>query len=105
VKGALGGIAAGIAAGLGISAMKSAFDAYAEGAAKLGDLAAKAGTTVQIMGGLAPVAKLSGTSMDDVATAMAKLAKSSVERPTTRIRARRGASARWGCPPATRTAT
>jgi hypothetical protein len=75
VKGALGGIAAGSRPGFGISALKSAFDAYAEGAAKLGDLAAKAGTTVEIMGGLGAVAKLSKTSMDDVAGAMAKLAQ------------------------------
>jgi hypothetical protein len=75
VKGTLGGIVAAFAAGFGVAALKSTFDSYAEGAAKLEDLALKAGTTVEIMSGLSPIAKLAGASLDDVATAAAKLSK------------------------------
>jgi hypothetical protein len=75
VKSTLGGIAAAAAAGFGIAALRNTFDAYAEGAAKLVDLAAKAGTTVEALSGIAPIAKFSATSMDDVANAAAKLAK------------------------------
>lgn len=47
--------------------------------AHLQDLAVKAGTTASQMSALAPAAKLSGTSLDDVAVASAKFSKSLVE--------------------------
>jgi hypothetical protein len=78
IKGTMGSIAGALVAGFGIAALKSQFDAYAEGAAKMGDLAAKAGLTVEKFSGIAAVAKISGTSMDELASAMAKLDKGMV---------------------------
>jgi hypothetical protein len=75
IKSTLGGIAAAIAAGFGVRALKEAFDQYTQGAAKLVDLAGKAGTTVEALSGIVPIAKLSATSIDDVANAAAKLSK------------------------------
>lgn len=75
VKGAMLGIGAALAAGFGVSALKDQFDSYAKGAAALTDLALKAGTTVQFMSGIAPVAKLAGISLDDVAASAEKLSK------------------------------
>lgn len=75
VKTSLGAIAAGLAAGFGVAAMKEAFDQYTKNAAALQDLALKAGTTVQWLSSIGPVAKLSGTSLDDVTMAAEKLSK------------------------------
>jgi hypothetical protein len=75
IKSTLGGIAAAVAAGFGVRALKEAFDQYTQGAAKLVDLAGKAGTTVEALSGIVPIAKLSATSIDDVANAAAKLSK------------------------------
>lgn len=75
IKGTMGGIAAAVAAGFSVAAFKSAFDGYTEGAAKLLDLAGKAGTTVEKMSAMTTAAKLSGTAIDEVAAAMEKLAK------------------------------
>lgn len=75
VKGTLGTIAAAFAAGFGVAALKDAFDTYTKNAAALTDLAAKAGTTAEKMSQLSPIARLSGTSMDELTAAMEKLSK------------------------------
>jgi hypothetical protein len=75
VKTTLGGIAAAFAAGFGVAALKEAFDQYTKNAAALNDLALKAGTTVQWMSSIGPVAKLSATSLDEITSAAEKLSK------------------------------
>jgi hypothetical protein len=82
VKATMGGIGAAMAAGLGVAAMKDTFDKYAEGAAGLVDLAAKAGTTVEKLSGLGLAAKVSGTSMDELAMGLEKLSKGIVNSNT-----------------------
>jgi hypothetical protein len=75
VKTTMAGIAAAFAAGFGVAALKDAFDSYTKSAAALNDLALKAGTTVQWLSGISPVAKLAGTSLDEITNAAEKLSK------------------------------
>jgi hypothetical protein len=75
VASAMGGVAAALAGGFAIKNLKDQFDSYAEGAAKLDDLASKAGTSIEKLSALVNVAKLSKTSADDLAGALAKLSR------------------------------
>ncbi len=76
VKGKMASIAGALVAGFAVSSMKETFDSWVDGTAKLVDLARVAGSTVEEVSGIGPAAKLSGTSLEDVANAASKLGKS-----------------------------
>ena len=63
----------GLAGALSVGAIKGVFDRYVEGAANLQKLAIVAGTTTENMSGLAAVAKLSGTDVDQLSGGMVRL--------------------------------
>ncbi len=66
----------GLAGALSVGAIKGAFDKYVDGAANMQKLAVVAGTTTENMSGLAAVAKLSGTDVDQLSSGMVKLSTS-----------------------------
>lgn len=75
---AIGGIAASIAAGLGVAALKGMFDSYVETAAKAEEVSKKFGLSVEWLSGIEPIAKAAGLSFDDIGGAVGKFAKSLV---------------------------
>ena len=67
---------AGLAAGVGLSALSRQFDAVVESAANLKDMAQKTGASVENLSGLAVVAKVNGQEMGALEGAMTKFSKS-----------------------------
>lgn len=63
----------GLAGAMSVGALKGAFDKYVEGAATMRRLAIVTGTTTEKISGLAGVARLSGTEIDQVQAAMVRL--------------------------------
>lgn len=63
----------GLAGALSLGSLKGAFDKYVDGAVSMQRLAIVTGTTTENISGLAAVAKLSGTEVDQVQGAMVRL--------------------------------
>jgi len=72
----VGIVLTGMAGALSIGALKGVFDSYVEGAAKLDDFGEIVGSTTEKASGLVAVAKVSGTDLGSLESAMVKLAKS-----------------------------
>ena len=77
-KNAIMGMAAGLTVGMFAGMIKSAIEAQAE----LKRLSDRTGATIESLSGLKGVAKLSGTSMDEVGAGLQKLSKSMVAAQT-----------------------
>lgn len=79
VKTSLTAVGAGFAFGATFDAVKGKIEGAIQSAAGLQMLAERTGASVEALSGLASVAKLSNTSMDDLAAGMQKLNKSMVD--------------------------
>jgi lambda family phage tail tape measure protein len=79
VKTSLQTLGLAAAAGLSLDAIKNKIEGVIQSAAGMEDLARRTGATVEMLSGLAGVAKISGTDMDSLATGMQKLAKAMVD--------------------------
>ena len=77
VKGSLVALGAGFAASMTFDALKSKIEGAIESAAGLQQLSERTGATVEALSGLVSVAKLSDTGMEELATGLQKLSKSS----------------------------
>lgn len=76
VKNSLAAVGVGFAFGATFDAIKSKIEGAIESAAGLKQLAERTGASAEALSGLASVAKLSGTSTDDLALGLQKLSKS-----------------------------
>jgi len=72
----VGIVLTGMAGALSVGALKGVFDSYVEGAARLDDFGEIVGSTTEKVSGLVAVAKVSGTDIGSLESAMVKLAKS-----------------------------
>lgn len=79
VKGSLMALGAGFAATMTFDAIKSKIEGAIESAAGLQQLSERTGATVEALSGLVSVAKLSDTSMEDLAGGLQKLSKSVID--------------------------